>query len=33
MLGSSQRQAGALGYFALPKGIVTKEEDAISRIH
>src|SRR5271165_4913549 len=33
MLGPGQRQAAALGYLALPKEIVTKEEDAIARIH
>lgn len=33
MLGPGQRQAAALGYLALPKEIVTREENAISRIH
>jgi phosphate transport system substrate-binding protein len=33
MLGPGQRQAAALGYLALPKEIVAKEEDAIARIH
>ena len=33
MLGPGQRQAAALGYLALPREIVTKEEDAIARIH
>jgi phosphate transport system substrate-binding protein len=32
MLGPGQRQAAALGYLALPKEIVIKEEDAISGI-
>ena len=33
MLGPGQRQAAALGYLALPKDIVTKEENAMARIH
>ena len=33
MLGPGQRQAAALGYLALPKDIVSKEEEAIPRIH
>lgn len=33
MLGPGQRQAAALGSLALPREIVTKEEDAIARIH
>lgn len=33
MLGPGQRQAAALGYLALPKEIVAKEEDAIAGIH
>ena len=33
MLGPGQRQAAALGYLALPKEAVAKEEDAIARIH
>ena len=33
MLGPGQRQAAALGYLALPKDIVGKEEAAIGRIH
>jgi len=33
MLGPGQRQAAALGYVALPKEIVAKEESAIARIH
>jgi phosphate transport system substrate-binding protein len=33
MLGPGQRQAAALGYLALPKDIVSKEEEAILRIH
>jgi phosphate transport system substrate-binding protein len=32
MLGPGQRQAAALGYLALPKDVVTREEDAIARI-
>jgi len=33
MLGPGQRQAAALGYLALPREIVAKEEDAVTRIH
>ena len=33
MLGPGQRQAAALGYLALPKDVVSKEEEAILRIH
>ena len=33
MLGPGQRQAAALGYLALPKDVVSKEESAIARIH
>jgi hypothetical protein len=33
MLGLRQRQAAALGYLALPRDVVTKEEDAILSIH
>ncbi|HTS27968.1 MAG TPA: phosphate ABC transporter substrate-binding protein PstS [Bryobacteraceae bacterium] len=33
MLGPGQRQAAALGYLALPKDIVTREERAIAGIH
>ena len=33
MLGPGQRQAAALGYLALPREIVAKEEAAIGRIH
>ncbi len=33
MLGPGQRQAAALGYLALPREIVAKEEEAIARIH
>ena len=33
MLGPGQRQAAALGYLALPKDIVSKEEGQIVRIH
>lgn len=33
MLGPGQRQAAALGYLALPREIVTREEEAIARIH
>lgn len=33
MLGPGQRQAAALGYLLLPKDVVSKEEDAIARIH
>jgi phosphate transport system substrate-binding protein len=33
MLGPGQRQAAALGYLALPKDIVSREEAAIARIH
>jgi phosphate transport system substrate-binding protein len=32
MLGPGQQQAAALGYLALPKDIVAREEDAIARI-
>jgi phosphate transport system substrate-binding protein len=32
MLGPGQRQAAALGYLALPREIVAKEEEAIARI-
>jgi phosphate transport system substrate-binding protein len=32
MLGPGQRQAAALGYVALPKDVVSKEEEAIDRI-
>ena len=32
MLGPGQRQAAALGYLALPKDVVSKEQDAIARI-
>jgi phosphate transport system substrate-binding protein len=32
MLGPGQRQAAALGYLALPREIVAKEEEAINRI-
>jgi phosphate transport system substrate-binding protein len=31
-LGPGQRQAAALGYLALPRDLVTKEEEAIARI-
>jgi phosphate transport system substrate-binding protein len=33
MLGPGQRQAAALGYLALPKDLVSKEQDAIAKIH
>jgi phosphate transport system substrate-binding protein len=33
MLGPGQRQVAALGYLALPREVVAKEEDAIARIH
>jgi phosphate transport system substrate-binding protein len=33
MLGPGQRQAAALGYLALPKNVVSKEDSAIARIH
>lgn len=33
MLGPGQRQAAALGYLALPRDIVAREESAIARIH
>jgi phosphate transport system substrate-binding protein len=33
MLGPGQRQASALGYLALPRDVVSKEEDAITGIH
>jgi phosphate transport system substrate-binding protein len=33
MLGPGQRQAAALGYLALPKDVVSKEEEAIVGIH
>jgi phosphate transport system substrate-binding protein len=33
MLGPGQRQAAALGYLALPRELLTKEEEAITRIH
>jgi phosphate ABC transporter phosphate-binding protein len=33
MLGPGQRQAAALGYLALPREIVSREEEAIGRIH
>jgi phosphate transport system substrate-binding protein len=33
MLGPGQRQAAALGYLALPREIVIREEEAIARIH
>ncbi len=33
MLGPGQRQAAALGYLALPKEIVAKEDEAIAGIH
>lgn len=33
MLGPGQREAAALGYSALPEGMVDREEDAIARIH
>jgi hypothetical protein len=32
MLGPGQRQAAALGYLALPKELVAREEAAIARI-
>jgi phosphate transport system substrate-binding protein len=33
MIGPGQRQAAALGYLALPKDVVTREEGAITGIH
>jgi phosphate transport system substrate-binding protein len=33
MLGPGQRQAAALGYLALPREIVSREEEAIGKIH
>jgi phosphate transport system substrate-binding protein len=33
MLGSGQREAAALGYLALPKYLIAREEAAIARIH
>jgi phosphate transport system substrate-binding protein len=33
MIGPGQRQAAALGYLALPKDIVSREEAAIAKIH
>lgn len=33
MLGPGQRQAAALGYLALPRDVVAREEDAIAKIH
>lgn len=33
MLGPGQRQAAALGFLALPRELVAKEEDAIAKIH
>jgi phosphate ABC transporter phosphate-binding protein len=33
ILGPGQRQAAALGYLALPKEIVAKEQDVIAQIH
>jgi phosphate ABC transporter phosphate-binding protein len=33
MIGPGQRQAAALGYLALPKDVVTREENAIAGIH
>jgi len=33
MIGPGQRQAAALGYLALPREIIAKEEGAIGRIH
>jgi hypothetical protein len=33
MLGPGQMQAAALGYLALPKDLVSREEAAISSIH
>jgi phosphate ABC transporter phosphate-binding protein len=33
MLGPGQRQAAALGYLALPKDVVSKEEQAVVRVH
>lgn len=33
MVGPGQRQAAALGYLALPKDVVTREEGAIAGIH
>ena len=32
MLGPGQTQAAALGYLALPKDLVAKEQDAIARL-
>ena len=33
MLGPGQKQAAALGYLALPQGVVSREEAALARIH
>jgi len=33
MLGPGQQQAAALGYLALPRDLVAREQDAITRIH
>ena len=33
MLGAGQRQAAALGFVPLPKGVVIEEEAAVARIH
>jgi phosphate transport system substrate-binding protein len=33
MLGAGQRQAAALGFVPLPRGVVIEEEAAIARIH
>jgi ABC-type phosphate transport system substrate-binding protein len=33
MLGPGQRQAAALGYLALPREIVNREEEVIGKIH
>ena len=33
MLGPGQRQAAALGYLPLPKDAVTKEEEAVAKLH
>jgi phosphate transport system substrate-binding protein len=33
MLGPGQKQAAALGYAALPRDVVAREEEAIARIH
>ena len=33
MLGPGQRQAAALGYLALPKEIVSREQESIERVH